>query len=104
MSNINAEDVIKKLDKYLADVTPEQFEKDLEEAGLGFYADKDAGAKLACSDGLDSFAQALTFILNEVEANHGDSLRDITNEALIKYNISLVCGKDHKLLPFNWES
>ena len=50
--NINAEDVKKKLDEYLANVTLEQLNKDLEKAGMGFYAQAEPVAEVPCSAGL----------------------------------------------------
>ena len=61
-------------------------------------------AEVPCSDGLYGFAQAITYILCEVEANPNDSLRDIANEALINCNIPLACNEDLSVEPHEGEA
>lgn len=58
MGNIKLEDVKEKLDKYFANVTPEQLDKDLKEAGLGFYTDQTPRAEVTLDCGV-SFAVVL---------------------------------------------
>jgi hypothetical protein len=60
MGNIKLEDVKEKLDKYFADVTPEQLEKDLKDAGLGFYTEQAPRAEvtLDCGVSLPTWEEA----------------------------------------------
>ena len=65
--------------------------------------DGPTGNKSASVTGLDSFAQAITYILCEIEANPSDSLRDIANEALVNCSIPLACNEDLSVEPHKWE-
>lgn len=52
---------------------------------------------------LNKFAQAVTYIICEIESSPGDSLRDIANEAFLNCNIPLACNEDYSVEPFDWE-
>ena len=100
MGNIKLEDVKKKLDKYFADVTPEQLDKDLKEAGLGFYTDQTPRAEVTLDCGVKHPCQRIKNYIKVCRSKKETKAYEILadREAYIMINVKVYlcpqCAKE----------